>query len=208
MKRLLLLGGIIILFFWGYKTFHTFEVNESETTNTPSILLGDMAEYENLIPKHKVLVEKFFDPAYFSGDEFGYKFCQLKYSDSKVALVGCLGSKVGIRFFLVKLTDIKSFNTDVDTITVNTWGYVETRDILISIQHNNITYFKPGFTKIKRASDSELIFPETYIKRIGMADEYEFSFDENTNILTVSVFRNEHTEGPNTKLREVQFLLE
>lgn len=153
------------------------------------------------------MVEKIYDPAYFSNDPLGYRLCQLKYSDSNVALIGCLGSKVGIRFFLVKLADMQSFDFDADSI--NTWGYVETKNFLISIQNNNITYFRPGFTEIKKVPGSELDYrEETYVKQGGLADTYEFSFDETTKTLTVSVFKNDYTEGPNTKLREVQFVLE
>lgn len=206
MKKSFLAGGIIILLFLGYKGLFTPQVIEPIIiTDTSGILLGDEAKYENLSIKNKLLIEKIYDPSYFFNDPFGYKLCQLKYFDTSTVLVGCV-AKVGIRFFLVKLADIKPFDPVLDTI--NTWAYVETKNLLISIQHNNITYFKPGFIEIKRVTGSELTTGETYVKRGGMADDYEFSFDEATKILTVSVFKNEQKEDrANTKLREVKFIL-
>lgn len=205
MKKAFLVGGIIILIFLSYKAFFVPKVIEPTiTTSTTGILLGDVANYENLTTANKLLIEKIYKPL---NDPSGWAACQLKYSDNKIALVGCLGPKVGIRFFLVHLENIKPFDADVDTI--NTWGYVETKNILISIQNNNITYFKPGFTEIKRVLGADLTTGETYIKRGGMANDYEFSFDESTKTLTVSVFKDEQREDrANTKLREVQFVLE
>lgn len=202
---------ILFLIFSGGLILISKDQQEQVQQDVGKMLLGDRSLSQNLKPEELMVLETVIPEDVRRSVAEGFGTCYLKYFDAQIALAGCAEGKPGNPISAYK---ISRSNKDASLIGLGgelnaLVGYYESENIMFSVSDSVITYFRPGFTEIKKVPGSELDYQvENYVKQGGMQNNYEFSFDQNTNILTVSVFRNEHTEAPNTKLREVQFVLE
>lgn len=179
--------------------------------NIGKILLGDSSLSQNLKPEELKILETVIPVDVRRSVAEGFGTCYLKYFDTQVALAGCAEGKPGNPISVYKISEnnkgalLLGLGGDL-----NAWGgYYESKNIIITVFDTSITYFRPGFTEIKKVPGSDLEYQtENYVKWGGAKNEYEFSFDETTNILTVSVFKYQPLEGEySAKLREVQFVL-
>lgn len=205
MKKIFLIIFLVIAIIIFFQQKNT-EVTTFKKDQSGQILVAQTPiSFNQLTEKEKDLIKKAYPDAEYFIKEYDSDY-YLKYYDNKVVLIGSMAPKPTSPIVLFDLGK----NLISRTGELNLWGgYYESKNIIITVFDRVITYFRPGFVEIKKVRNSELIAGETYVKMGGMANEYKLSFDESTQTLTVSVFKDEQKEGQeNQKLREVQFVLE
>ncbi|MCR4333813.1 MAG: hypothetical protein NUV60_02260 [Patescibacteria group bacterium] len=201
----------------------------AQTSVTPqdkiagNILLGSAAQYENLSTEQKKLVDEYNTYLAKKYDtQLQSDRCKLKYYDAENILVGCAGEKPGLAFQLIERGTWKSVENN-NYCNLDMWaGYLETKNYIISVSDGGVCYYKAGDSTITLIPNSEFTHSftdvngvrsrdeseESYVKRIGLADDYEVSFNEQTRTLTASVYRNNNNGvSDSPMIREVTFVL-
>lgn len=127
---------------------------------------------------------------------------KLKYYDNQNALLFVSNFKGG--YSIIKLNLNNSTTANYDEFIFG--NIVENKSYLVLLYPREIKYIKNGEYDFHIINNSNISDNETYIKQTGYGDSYEASIT--SNILKVSVFRNENKEDqPNTKLKEIEFAL-
>jgi hypothetical protein len=189
---------------------------KKEVVSTPGVILaGDRAKYENLSEEEKQLLEQYYsastkDLKQTYKDDMPISGCYLKYYNANVILVGCAVPKPGISLSLVERGSWGTLPSG-SNCGIDLWGGIaETSKYIIAIADKNICYFKAGDESIINLPGAHLTSKdEWYVKIGGMANEYDFTFDESSKTLTASVFKVVYSSSgkPNPKIRTATFTL-
>jgi hypothetical protein len=190
---------------------------KKEVISTPGvILIGDRAKYENLSEEEKQLMGQYYtattkDLKQVFIDQMPISGCYLKYYDAKTMMVGCVAGKPGLPLSLIEKKTWQTLQPEL-SCGINLWdGISETSQYVIAVGDTNICYFKAGDENIKNLHGAKLTSKnEGYVKIGGMANEYDFTFDEPSETFIVSIFKRDGSidpTHPNQKLRTETFIL-
>jgi hypothetical protein len=135
-----------------------------------------------------------------------YRDALLKYYDKDTSIISISNGKSGDYLEVYDLKTWKKINSNELFVQSN-----QALDPfhMVVVNVSKIFYFSSGMRDFSVVNNSELLNKnETYVKQSDIIDNYEFALDKKTNILKISVFKNENkSDTPNTKLREVEFVL-
>lgn len=222
MKKYIFIGGLLILIFFlliNLKSKGDIIISNDNLINEErrGIILPDSLTYNNLSEYEKSIISTFFEKnpeyvEYYKVYGEGYRSVlkdsiKLRYYDKENVIFYISNEKGG---YIVNVYDRISWKRK-DTGSLSVYSQdVKSKEYLVVVYENKVFYFKVGMSDFEFLKDSELLSDkESYVGSVGPAGpSYELSFDSNTNILTVSVFKTTNPDnGLYQKLREMQFVL-
>lgn len=184
----------------------------STSTPTPNphfgrILLGNEGLYD-VLPRDEQLIVRSVRPDVDIVQDDGNGTCVLKYYNSEVVLVYCAeGGKPPSMGVYSNKTKQRITNTSENIVVFE--GFYESSSIIFSVANERITYFKPGFQTTKSVGIKISNGNESYIKKLLLRSDYDFSYDEQSSNITVGVFKNKDSDGSfgREKLRDETYVL-
>lgn len=179
---------------------------EGETFLDINTFYASTTEYEKYLVDSFIASNDNFTQDVKNEGELSKQNYQLRYYDEDAAIFCLSNRKLGC---YLSVYDIKNFNKISSDYYINGSSEILIKNHLTLYTLDSIYYFKPGMRDFAILSGSTLTNKnETYVKMGGFLDYYQYSVDEKTNKLKVSVFKNENKNDiENTKLREIEFVL-
>jgi hypothetical protein len=192
---------------------------KKEIVSTPGVILtGDRAKYENLSEEEKKIIDRYTEkyPAVYkeilagTGNEIAAKnYFPLKYYDDKTVVIAVTNEKGAFNVLVYDAQTLEQIN-DYLKVPLAIFGTIfENADYIISSNGAQYFYYKKGERETKTVAGSLLTSKnETYVKIGGFGDQYDFTFDAESKLLSVSVFKPINSSSlPNPKIRTATFVL-
>lgn len=184
----------------------------------PSFALDSYTDtsYNELSQSKKEIIDRFvekYNEPYqsflrsYNGDVIQVKsLYKIKYLDKDTVAIAVPSEKIGIFFDIYDTKTLEKVSAIPFTFM---GGQIETKNYIVDIDYQGIIYYKKGSLDFFHVPNSSLSDPETYAETSGMGgDDTDFSFDETTKTVTVSVFKRESRTAENPRVRVVKFILE
>ena len=187
-------------------------VDITSIINNQWTILPTNNDYKNLSADQQALL-KSFARSYFKdmNDSEEKKIenedmLRLKYYDKDTAIFYVSNQKGSYFVNFYKIKNWENISEGKNYVNSNE---ITLKNYIILFSDKELFYFKPLSKEFLAIKNSYLVNNnETYVKIGGIVDDYEYSVDEKTNKLKVSVFKNTNKgDVENEKLRETDFVL-
>lgn len=173
------------------------------------ILLGERAEYENLNPQEKGLVNRYLDS--LPQDEYlpNAFYCVLKYYDVKTVLLGCNLEKPGIPLYIFNRDTLELIHKNKNSLDLT---LTENENYLVSTcytQYESLCYYKKGADQFLTVPNSELKDKnQTYTFHGSPGGDF-YNIEITDNKVKATVYDKNKPTGQfeNVKIKDLEFVL-
>lgn len=198
---------ILIIFVVLVSGLYFSRSSTSISPNFAKIFLGNTGVYNILTTDEQNIMRSVLSNLDFVQNE-NDGTCVLKYYDDETVLAYCGsgGKSPSINVYSRKTK--QRITNALENIVVFE-GFYESSSIIFGLANERITYFKPGFQTTKSVGIKTIDSNESYVKKQLIRSDYNFSYNEQSNSITVGVFKNKDADGSfeREKLRDETYIL-